>query len=91
MSRADPGTRARRCMNMRAHRSIGVHGHCESSCVREFGGSIDDLYGESILHARRPDGATIISINIGSARAVRARRRRELVAGDGDDGLYGDD
>ena len=74
----------------RAYRCIGAGSHDESSCVREFGGSIDDLYGESILHARRPAGATIIRINIGSARGARAPEEK-LVAGDGDDGLYGDD
>ena len=56
----------------RACRCIGAGSHYESSCVREFGGSIDDLYGESILHARRPDGAAIIRISIESARGARA-------------------
>ena len=57
----------------RAYRCIGagLAEHDESSCIWEFGGSIEDRCRESTLHARRPDGVTIIRINIGSARYVR--------------------
>ena len=55
----------------RAYRCIGAGGHYESSCIWEFGGSIEDRCRESILHARRPDGETIIRISIGSARGAR--------------------
>ena len=74
--RVPRGSRGGPCVRVfeyrRAYRCIGAGSHHESSRIWEFGGSIEDRYRGSILHARRPDGETIIRISIGSARAVRA-------------------